>query len=244
MRRVLAILLPIIIILALLGSICVSTAHVYAAKETETPTPTADTGISPTDLPPVSSPTPKKDDSTPTTPWVIILITATPDKKPPSWQIPDLDKKIKYKTNGAISFQFGRDTSLFTSPVPQEIDDRITIFMDWLIQRQHEYYSFSGKYAQMLRTHYMLPADGIHQYPDGWFNHPIDQQYAWPDLNAIQFEPMPVAIHIDVYNGPEGPGFVCCFTLLLGGIPYQRCVNYGPEALRNRAWSPLEEAIQ
>ncbi|MCW4004964.1 MAG: hypothetical protein NWE95_13755 [Candidatus Bathyarchaeota archaeon] len=236
-------MLLVIIILALIGSVCVSTTHVYAAKETGTPTPTTDTGIRPTDIPPIPSPTPKKDDSTPT-PWVVILITATPDKKPPTWQIPDLDKKIKYKSNGAVGFQNLSDTSLFMSPVPKEIDDRITVFMDWLIQRQREYYGFSGKYAQMLITHYLLPADGIHQYPDGWFNHPTDQQYAWPDLNAIQFEPMPVAIHIDVYNGPEGIGFVSCFSLLLSGFPYQRCVNYGPEALRNRPWSPLEEAIQ
>jgi hypothetical protein len=109
------------------------------------------------------------------------------------------------------------------------------------VDRQKEYFDLTGRYAQMFDSHLggPIPADGAHQLPSGWYAHPTDQQYSWNDLNAIQYEPLPVAIVINQYAGPEGPGFVTCFRMGIGGAIWQRCRNYGGEALRASDWAPM-----
>ena len=233
MKRVLAIL-PLILLLCLPGA-----ALAANPKPTDTPTPTLDPSITETASPtpdPLATPTPTGPTATP---WIVIMVTATPELKPipPSLFILDLDKKIKKGQAGAVTH-----LAMINADLPPEIDQTVGVFMAWLVGRELYYQQMTGKYCQMLPSHLAaIPADGIHEYPDGWYTHPTDQQYSWDDLDAIQFEPLPFAITVDTYHGPEGPGFTACFLIVLSGSPYQRCVNYGPEALRNRDWQPVIE---
>jgi len=214
-------------------------AGVFAAPlaaKTDTPTPAETATDQPTPGLATETPTPAA------TPWgVMILVTPTPNRKPPSLQIPDLGKKIKKAgLPDKLVFALNPQPSYQTSPIPEEVDQAIQTFWDWLELRQQRYFSSAGKYAQMFSSHLTIPADGVHQYPDGWYSHPSDQQYTWDDLQAIQFEPLPFAITIDVYDGPEGPGYVGCFTMGLGGQLWRRCVVYGAESLRKREWGIVQ----
>lgn len=225
-RQVILFALTTFLVAGLSGISYVRASQPSQIEETETPTPVT-IGITA--------------EPQPTLYGVMILITPTPETIPPSLQIPDLDKKIKDKTVGAGRKVFGMANlwpASAESPVPAEVDDTINLFWSWLVQREREYFGMSGKYCQMLPSHTSgIPSGGKHFYPDGWYNHPTDQQYSWNDLNAIQYEPLPFEIAIDIYSGSEGPGFVACFSLGIGGQAWTRCKNYGPEALRNLEWS-------
>lgn len=193
-----------------------------AAKPTDTPTPEPGT-VAPT---PTTQATP--------TPWVIMLITPTPEYRPqpPSLTITDLDKKIK-KVYSPV-----RLSPLPESSIPVEIDRAINTFMPWLIAQEETYRSITGRFVQMMPSHVAaIPGDGQQLLPDGWYARPSDQQYSWDDLNAIRYEELPFAIHVDVYQGMEGPGFVTCFQV----SELQRCINYGPEALRNQPWGMIQQ---
>jgi hypothetical protein len=216
-------------------------AAVHAApKPTDTPSATIDPNASPTPTLAIIEAT--------ATPWVVIMVTPTPGGKhtPPSLQIADLPKKLR---NGAIDpggkllFAPSLLTGLFAdpSPVPAEVDDKVALFSGWLVERQREYLSFSrSEFAQMLPSHTVLPTDGSHEYPDGWFAHPTDSGWSWDDLQAIQFEPLPFAIQIDVYSGLRGPGYVSCFYIGVDGQVWERCVNYGPDGYRSHSWQVWE----
>jgi len=173
---------------------------------------------------------------------IMILITPTPEYRrpvPPSLQIPELVSRLRGQTGLKVLGNLNPLPSYQSSPVPVEIDEKIDLFFGWLIQQQREYRDMTGRYCQLLSSHSAIPANGEHLYPDLWYAHPTDQQYSWEDLNVIQYEPLPFEITIDVYSGPEGPGFVSCFEIDLGGI-WRRCKNYGPEAARNTFWAPVE----
>lgn len=239
--RVFVLLILVSIALAL-GTLSNPRQPALAAKDTETPTPTLDPAL-PTESPLPPTPVPTDTPRITSTPWIVIFITPTPDKKAPSLQIVDLDKKLKKALAAHANLDLSSQAWIapLNSPVPPEVDQIIDAWFDWLIQRQVEYYRWTGKFCQMLPSHYTIPADGVHLYPDGWFAHPTDQQFAWPDLNAIQFEPIPFSITIDVYAGTEGIGFVACYRMLISGQLLSRCQGLGPESLRYHGWQP--EAI-
>lgn len=103
-------------------------------------------------------------------------------------------------------------------------------------QEQLRYFEMTGRYFQGMPSHFSTPdgeKDGA--YPDGWFRHPTDQQYRWEDF-GIPFERYPFVIWIDVYAGPEGPGYVVCVQAFIQKGLYEKCRNYGPEALRAHDW--------
>lgn len=174
----------------------------------------------------------------PTIYGILLLVTPTPElrPKPPSLQILDLKSRMG-NTAGSKVLEIPHPAPGYQVSPDPEIDEKIDLFWAWLVQREREYFEMTGRYCQMLPSHLSyIPTNGDHVYPDGWYNHPTDQQWSWDDLNAIQYEPIPFAIQIDVYSGPEGPGFVACFTM---GI-MQRCNSYGPNASRETPWKTLE----
>lgn len=210
-----------------------------------TQTPTLEPTLEPTAI--VESPTPEATEviETPTdtpepTPWVVILITPTPQRKPPSLQILDLQSKFKGETFGPnmLGAPVPAPSSQGSS-IPIEVDDAIDRFWDWTVARQLEVYAISGQFVQLLPSHTAIPAGGFHAYPDGWYGHPTDRPNSWDSFNAINYEPLPFSIRIDVYDGPAGTGFVACFQMDLGGI-LERCRNYGGEGIRQHGWQPVE----
>ena len=105
------------------------------------------------------------------------------------------------------------------------------------ITAQKDYYAMTGRYFQGLRSHRgdVPDADSGGDYPSGWLTHPTDQQYRWSDF-GLKLEKMEFEIWIDVYDGPEGPGWVACVNVYTKKEYWQKCRNYGPEALRSHDW--------
>lgn len=219
MRRV-ALLIPLVALVAVAGLVY-QPAPVVAQVPEATQTPWVIV-ITVTEQAPTITPAPAV---------IIILLTPTPNRVPPSLYIPELPGLL----------QTGSSAIMSESPIPAVVDETIVIFLEWLIDRQVEYRDLTGRYAQMYPSHSIPPADGVGAYPDGWYTHPTDQDFSWDSFNAIRYEPMPVSIRIDTYNGPEGLGFVACFDLSVAGDTWSRCVNYGPEASRAHGWQLVAE---
>lgn len=159
-----------------------------------------------------------------TEPGVIILVTPTPDRQPPSLTI---DKIEPEKSTG---------------PVPVEVEGKIDQNWWWMLDKQLQYFELTGRFCQMQWSHEtILPAGEKGEYPDGWYKHPTDQDWSWDDLSAIRYEPLPFAIKVDVYDGPNGVGFVACYRMSIDGAPWERCKNYGAESSKGHPWQPVEE---
>jgi hypothetical protein len=156
-------------------------------------------------------------------PGVILLITPTPDRQPPSLEIRSIDPA---KSAGMI---------------PVELEEAVNRNWWWLLDRQLEYYNLSGNFCQMFWSHEILPAVEKGEYPNGWYKHPTDQDWSWDDLAAIRYEPLPFAIKVDVYDGPNGAGFVACYRTIINGVPWERCRNYGAESSRAHPWEEVKE---
>jgi hypothetical protein len=178
------------------------------------------------------TPTPTSQPAPTQTPW-IILVTAEPLEDPPS-----LDE-LKEPPSLAVSIDEiqAERGDLQLEPITQVIDE----WLPWMEKQQEGYLEMTGRYAQMLPSHFATPADGRSSIPDGWYRHPSDQQYSWQDLEAIRFEELPVSIRVDVYDGPEGIGYAACMRIQVGGQALEKCANHGPEALRNHDWAPVVE---
>jgi hypothetical protein len=207
------------------------------------PTPAA-AAPKPTDVPTTLPPTvdPGQGAQTPT-PWVVLLITPTPEYRPlpPSLNIPGFKDKIKSFGSSARRplYAYSPAPRYADASIPVEIDQAIATWMPWVISRQNDYRSFSGRYVQMMPSHTTTPTLGDQDYPDRWYDRPTDTQWSWDDLNAIRYEPLPFTLSIDVYDGPDGIGFVTCFDVAAGSI-WRRCINYGPEALRSHPWQVIQ----
>lgn len=69
--------------------------------------------------------------------------------------------------------------------------------------------------------------------------HPTDQAETWLD-NAINLEAtIPMAVQMDVYDGPQGKGFVGTVWARWNGNTYSRSQNSGPESFRTLAWAQV-----
>ena len=241
--------LAIVVLMAGYSFVFAPPAPGLAAKDTETPTPTADPGSiakTPTATAgPTATPSPTIQVETPT-PWIVIMVTATPiwPASPPSLTITDLDKKIKAKKGsapGGLMLYSGLRVLApprAENPIPAEVDERISVFMAYLIERQLDYHYLAGRFAQMMPSHSSPPAEGDQTYPDGWFISPTDQRYDWAALAALRFEPLPFSATIDTSDGPNGTSFTACFRMIVDGQTWKRCSAYGPDASGRQDWAP------
>jgi hypothetical protein len=121
------------------------------------------------------------------------------------------------------------------------IDQAVDALWPWLVERQDAYYDrvSRGKYFQVLSSHLKVPSNGRSDYPDGWFLRPTDQQYRLADARAVRYERMPYAFRLDTYSGPEGEGWVFCYSVRLTGRLYEKCRQYGPETARETDWQEI-----
>lgn len=94
-----------------------------------------------------------------------------------------------------------------------------------------------GRYWQGLITASTIPADGTTVTPDVGNATPTDQPDPWPA--ALVNSPLPMAIQMDVYDGPLGAGYVAtCYVRVLGNL-YVRSQNVGPETWRTAPWTQI-----
>lgn len=126
--------------------------------------------------------------------------------------------------------------------VRTKIDDWLTPRWDNLVSRQETFFAARGKYFQGLWTHSgeVEQTDALNgdTVADRLTAHPTDQVQHWQDFigNAFDALPLPARLRIDVYNGPQGWGWVATLRVLYNGNIYERSRNVGPETWRTQAW--------
>lgn len=99
--------------------------------------------------------------------------------------------------------------------------------------------SHGGRYFQGILTPTTPPDDGAVVNPDQT-KKPTDQVERWLDVftgaNALPATNWPVSVSIDVYDGPDGKGWVVNVIYTKGGETWSRSFNTGPETWRERPW--------
>jgi len=114
-----------------------------------------------------------------------------------------------------------------------------------LVNKQEAYKTTNGHYFQGLWTHTTdleqtdaLDGDTI---PDNLASNPTDQPHDWRVLigNIFDTLPLPARLRFDVYDGPQGKGWVACLQVKYKTDIYQRCKQVGPETDRTHNWRKL-----
>jgi hypothetical protein len=119
---------------------------------------------------------------------------------------------------------------------------------DWLSNRwpalvnfQENYFTNHGRYWQGLATHSSYPAftnstDGD-SVPDRLAIKASDVAETWLDnFSNWGGVELPCQFIIDVYDGPDGKGWVGKVRVSFNGTIYERAQNVGPEEHRTFAW--------
>lgn len=104
-----------------------------------------------------------------------------------------------------------------------------------------------GMYWQGLITHTVIPVfttltngDSI---PDRVIIKPSDELYTWNDIMPEWVGTLlPCAFVMNVYDGPQGKGYVGTVYVRYNGTLYSRSRNVGPETSRNVAWHVVTES--
>jgi streptogramin lyase len=131
--------------------------------------------------------------------------------------------------------------------VRTKVDDWLALKWPTVKSRQQTYFDNHGRYWQGLITHSSVPvfttnSDGD-AIPDDLSFKPTDGLLSWEDIfpdweGAL----LPCAIKIDVYDGPQGMGYVGVVFVRYNGTVYSRSQNVGPESSRTKAWHIVEES--
>jgi hypothetical protein len=104
-------------------------------------------------------------------------------------------------------------------------------------------YKADGKrnYFQTLISHSQVPADGQTLPPDKLAAGPTDQAGQLSDFwsDAQLAAQLPYAFRTDVYDGPEGAGYVLTVQVKIGGELWEKSTNVGPERWRDSDWHAL-----
>ena len=147
----------------------------------------------------------------------------------------------------ALPAQRGVLAQMAITPEPKTVRDGIDVKLDSVIANiiafQAGEASKSGKFYQVLWTHSQAPADGALVLPDLLYSFPTDQigksaQAQWDAAKLpASFD---ARIRVDVYDGPQGKGFVVVVQSQLNGATWQRSINYGPETYRDQGWMELK----
>ena len=97
------------------------------------------------------------------------------------------------------------------------------------------------RYFQGLCTHSTLPTDGKATAPDNVEKtKPGDQDETWIDARYLLPATMEIAVEVDVYDGPNGQGYVLVGSVQLGTAIWRKAIGFGPEA-RSYDWQKESE---
>jgi hypothetical protein len=144
-------------------------------------------------------------------------------------------------------------TSEVLPPICLEVDQWLDANLVEITKRQQLYFDQQDSYWQGLSTHTVEPhyQEGETKEdkaiePDRLTEKPTDQQAGWLDIfPEFETEKMPVLMIVDVYDGPEGPGYTIRLSILYRNLQYQRAIQFGPERWREHSWQQIQvEAIE
>lgn len=110
--------------------------------------------------------------------------------------------------------------------------------------KQAAYYANHGHYWQGLWTHNVAPADGVTVAPNNLDASPTDQPISWrkfkADYRLTMLAKLPMAIRMDVYDGPRGKGYVATCRVGYNGKVYERAAQVGPETELAHGWQEVD----
>src|SRR3990172_1113693 len=122
----------------------------------------------------------------------------------------------------------------------KSIDMVIDAYLPKLQAYEINYLDAKGRgYMQALWSHSAPPADGALVAPDLLASKPTDQAESLADLWSavvIASGEIPVRLRIDVYDGPDGKGYVIIVECIVSARTYTRSINTGGEKWREQAW--------
>lgn len=136
------------------------------------------------------------------------------------------------------------------TPIPEtvklDIDGALTDHLAKLLAFEADYFNTHGRFFQALDSHTTPPDDGKLIAPDQLSAGPTDQvekdDYLWQQL---ALDPaLPYSSRVDVYQGPEGWGYVLTVSAVLDKQLWERAVNTGPEAWREQPWHAVVEVSE
>lgn len=113
--------------------------------------------------------------------------------------------------------------------------------------RQEAYLAAHGHYWQGIRSTILEPnhttADFADTIPDNMSSKPTDQVETWMDfLPEMNNTSIPAVFIMDVYQSPQGSGYVAHVLARYNGTLYHRAQNVGPESFRTQAWHIVTES--
>jgi hypothetical protein len=154
---------------------------------------------------------------------------------------------------------------VFASKSSAQQSDEIQKYIEmWRLDHQMEieliqenYFKNTGHYWQGLATHseaakpeYQTidktqPIDEKSFPADALSIKPTDQQDqpSWTELFPNVVDKLPADLRIDVYDGPDGMGYVIGLSYCVDGLCYVRSVNVGPESWRSTDWIAIKEVV-
>lgn len=132
-----------------------------------------------------------------------------------------------------------QSAALTPDEIRAAIDARLAQLWGAIQTKEANYFAAHGHYWQGLRTNTLLPADGALVIADIGARTPTDQPDPWPAL-ALSTG-LPMAITIDVYDGPEGIGYVATVTVTIVGRTWARSAQEGPEKWRVEGWHDISQ---
>ena len=115
-----------------------------------------------------------------------------------------------------------------------------------MVDRQETYRAAHGRYWQGLIFHTVIPEATTTKWgdliPDRLTVKPSDQAENWLDfLPELEGIAVAAALWVDVYDGPQGHGFVANLAARYNGTLYHRAQNRGPETWRTQDWHVVNE---
>lgn len=115
--------------------------------------------------------------------------------------------------------------------VRQQVDAELVNLWAIILQKQTMHHVLYGQFFQGLMTHNVIPGDGTRLHLDLQGANPSDQITNWIDfLEQDLPADLPMAITIDVYEGPRGSGFNATVYVCYQGVIYTRSKAIGPLA--------------
>lgn len=93
-----------------------------------------------------------------------------------------------------------------------------------------------NKYWQGIRIPATLPSDGNKLAPDKTLK-PSDQSETWEDEAITLPASMECSVAVDIYDGPNGLGYVVRGEIEIANKKWIKIINIGNETYRNQDWT-------
>lgn len=128
---------------------------------------------------------------------------------------------------------------------PEALDPYLDKILSNIALFQEAFEKQYGTYAQTVEPHSKetIPADGFALYPEPG----LETKYPTGGITVTDFytaaglTAFPASVRIDVYDGPNGKGYVLIALTKFDGRLWIRAINTGPETTRTTNWQQVTD---